>query len=39
MEEDYGGVVDLEWDPNEDHLICAFTDGTIIMVAFLGIDK
>lgn len=32
------GVMDLAWDPNEDHLLVAFTDGSMAMIDFNGFD-
>lgn len=33
------GVVDLSWDPNEDHLLVAFQDGSQVMVDFNGFTE
>ena len=30
------GVGDLAWDPNEDHLLVGYNDGSMIMVDFNG---
>eukprot|EP00347_Sterkiella_histriomuscorum_P001098 403373336 len=32
------GVIDLSWDPNEDHLLIAFNDGSMAMIDFNGFD-
>lgn len=32
------GVVDMAWDPNEDHLLVAFNDGSMVMIDFNGFD-
>ncbi len=33
------GVIDLGWDPGEDHLLVAFGDGSLIMIAYNGFDE
>lgn len=32
------GVIDMAWDPNEDHLLVAYSDGSMVMVDFNGFD-
>ena len=32
------GVIDLAWDPSEDHLLAAFKDGSLCMIDFNGFN-